>query len=106
MPSFGIDLDDSLPHIDRGENSHNWALGSFMGKMLNTMRGYYDKDFVLKNRVYERGVGSVKLNEFNWLNFFLTDQDKIAMFVKGAQAATQFLKTFNWEEYKKERSKV
>lgn len=106
MPSFGIDLDDSLPNIDRGENSHSWKLGAFMGKMLNTMRGYYDKDFVLKNRVYERGVGSVKLNEFNWLNFFLTDQDKIAMFVKGAQAATEFLEHFNWEEYKTERSKV
>lgn len=106
MPSFGIDLDDSLPHIDRGENSHKWELGSFMGKMLNTMRGYYDKDFVLKNKVYERGVGSVKLNEFNWLNFFLTDKDKIAMFVKGAKAATEFLETFDWAEYKKERAKV
>lgn len=106
MPSFGIDLDDSLPQVDRGANSHKWELGSFMGKMLNTMRGYYDKDFVLKNKVYERGVGSVKLNEFNWLNFFLTDQDKIAMFVKGAKAATQFLENFDWEEYKKERSKV
>lgn len=106
MPSFGIDLDDSLPHDGNGINSHKWTLGAFAGKMLNTMRGYYDKDFVLKNKVYERGVGSVSLNEFNWLNFFLTDQDKIAMFVKGAQAAKLFLETFDWAEYKKERAKV
>jgi NTE family protein len=71
--------------------------------MFNTIRFYYDKDFLLKNKMYEKGIGKVPLADYNWLNFFITDKDKIDMFVKGAKAATKFLIEFNWEEYKAAR---
>ncbi|MCH5600309.1 hypothetical protein [Niabella ginsengisoli] len=76
----------------------------YFGRIFNTIRNYYDKDFQLKNKVYSRGVGTIPLAEYNWLNFFVTDADKLAMFEKGAEAATQFLLNFNWQDYKNDRA--
>ncbi|WP_346236234.1 patatin-like phospholipase family protein [Niabella insulamsoli] len=103
LPSFGIDLDDSAPE-DKTKRASNWTMMGYFGRIFNTIRNYYDKDFQLKNRVYSRGVGTIALSEFNWLNFFVTDADKLAMFEKGAEAATQFLLHFNWQEYKNDRA--
>ena len=102
LPSFGIDLDDSTPEDDT-KNASSWTLLGYFGRMFNTIRYYYDKDFLLKNKVYEKGIGKVPLSDFNWLNFFLSDQDKINMFVRGARAATDFLKGFDWDSYKNNR---
>ena len=107
LPSFGIDLDDSKP-ADKKENAFDWSLGGYFGRMFNAIRNYYDKDFLLKNATYQRGVGKVDLSsdKYNWLNFFLPDQDKIDMFALGAQAACDFLKTFDWEAYKYDRTEM
>jgi NTE family protein len=45
----------------------------------------------------------VPLAGYNWLNFFLTDKDKIDMFVAGAKAAAKFLMEFDWNDYKAAR---
>lgn len=103
LPTFGIDLDDSKPE-DNYKSAENWSLIGYFGRIFNTIRNYYDKDFQIKNRVYSQGIGTIPLSEFNWLNFFLTDQEKITMFEKGAQAATDFLLKFNWEKYKNDRA--
>ncbi len=102
LPSFGIDLDDTKP---QNETMHaaSWTLGGYMGRMFNTIRFYYDKDFLIKNQMYQKGIGKINVSEFNWLNFFITKEDKLKMLVLGAKAATAFLMTFNWHEYKGER---
>jgi NTE family protein len=105
LPTFGIDLDDSIPD-DTTKHAESWSLGGYIGRMFNTIRYYYDKDFLLKNKVLELGIGKVPLSEYNWLNFFLTDKEKIAMFVTGAEAARDFLTRFDWEEYKGERREL
>lgn len=106
LPSLGIDLDDSVPDTDKGKNSARWSLGKYLGSMLNTMRNYYDKDFVLKNKVYGTAVGKVDMRDFNWLDFGISEEKKKAMFVKGAQAATDFLMNFDWMAYKRGRMEV
>ena len=104
LPSFGIDLDDSKPD-DQKLKATGWSITGYLGRIFNTIRFYYDKDFLLKNKMYEKGIGKIPLSEYNWLNFFLSDQDKIKMFIKGAQAATKFLITdYNWENYKLTRT--
>lgn len=103
LPSFGIDLDDSKPD-NTSKNATSWDLLGYFGRMFNTIRYYYDKDFLLKNKVYEKGIGKIPLAGYNWLNFFLSDQDKIDMFVLGAKAATKFLMEFDWEDYKNNRT--
>ena len=102
LPSFGIDLDDSKPD-NESKDPANWTIMGYFGRMFNTIRFYYDKDFLLKNKMYEKGIGKVPLAGYNWLNFFISDKDKIEMFVAGAKAATQFLLEFNWNDYKAAR---
>jgi len=102
LPSFGIDLDDSKPD-NQSKDPANWTIMGYFGRMFNTIRFYYDKDFLLKNKMYEKGIGKVPLAGYNWLNFFLTDQDKVNMFVAGAKAATKFLIDFDWQDYKAAR---
>ena len=96
LPTFGIDLDDSKPD-DNTKHAASWSFGGYLGRMFNTIRFYYDKDFLLKNKVMQQGVGKVPLSEFNWLNFFLTNTEKIDMFIAGAEAAKAFLLTFDWQ---------
>lgn len=103
LPSFGIDLDDTKPEKD-SKHPGGWSFLGYFGRMFNTIRYYYDKDFLLKNQVYQKGIGKIPLSKYNWLNFFLSDQDKIDMFVLGAKAATEFLLQFNWIEYKNSRA--
>lgn len=103
LPSFGIDLDDTKPD-NTSNNATAWDLLGYFGRMFNTIRYYYDKDFLLKNKVYEKGIGKIPLADYNWLNFFLSDQDKIDMFVLGAKSATKFLMEFDWNDYKNNRT--
>ena len=105
LPSFGIDLDDSKLG-DEGMHAKSWSLLGYFGRIFNTIRFYYDKDFLLKNKVFTKGIGTIHLPGYNWLNFFLSDKDKIDMFVKGAQAAKDFLIEFKWEDYKDDRDKM
>jgi len=103
LPSFGIDLDDTKAD-DEGKHAQSWSLGGYFYRIFNTIRFYYDKDFLIKNTFFKKGIGTIHLADFNWLNFFLTDQDKIKMFVLGAEAAAKFLEDFDWNDYKKDRN--
>ncbi len=99
LPVFGIDLDDSTPE-DSSNNSAAWSFGGYAGRLFNTVRNYYDKDFLMKNKIYQGGIGSIPVAEFNWLNFFMEDEQKKTLFIKGAEAAEKFLNGFNWYDYK------
>lgn len=103
LPVFGVDLDDSTPG-DHGKDAQSWSLGGYFGRMFSTIQNNSDKEFLLKNKVYDKGVGKIKVAQYNWLNFFLTPQKKLELFVLGAQAATDFLLQFDWESYKSERA--
>lgn len=103
LPTFGINLNDNPGGSGAGDTS-TWGLAGYIGSMLTTLQGHYDKDFLAQNKAYERGIGTINLKGFYWLNFFLTETDKKKMFRHGAEAATQFLKTFDWEAYKQEQN--
>jgi NTE family protein len=105
LPTFGIDLDDTEPE-NKSMHAAGWSLFGYIGRMFNTIRFYYDKDFLLKNRVYEKGIGKIDVHQYNWLNFFIKKEDKLNMLVLGAKAATEFLMTFNWKEYTEARTEM
>lgn len=100
MPTFGIRLLGEAP--DSTKERHN-TLAGYAGSIIGTMRANYDRDFINKNRAFQKGVCNIIINEISWLNFFLTDKEKIKLFNLGANAAKDFIKSFNWTEYKRER---
>ncbi len=102
MPTFGIRLQDGL--LD-GANRTNGSFFGYMASLFSTIRFNYDRDFITKNRAYNLGVKNIDVQEYNWLNFFMDNKDKIALFKAGAAAAAEFLRGFDWELYKSERLK-
>jgi NTE family protein len=86
-PTLGIKLeyeDDSM-QIDIKN------LLDFGGSIINTMRYFYDRDFALKHDIYQKTVRSIDTGKIHWLNFNLTDEEKIELFFRGALTATIFL---------------
>jgi NTE family protein len=71
--------------------------------LFSAIRFNFDRDFITKNRAYNMGVKNIDVREHSWLNFFMSDKEKVELFRKGAQAAADFLKSFDWEKYKEER---
>lgn len=102
MPTFGIRLQDGA--LD-GANHRTGTISSYLMALFSTIRFNYDRDFITKNRAYTLGVKSIDVQDFNWLNFLLTDEEKIKLFRAGVKAAAEFLKKFDWENYKTERLK-
>jgi len=113
LPTFGVDLDDEKPKVkDSPKPVTQMGLGTYIYRMFNTVRFYYDKDFLIKNELYKKGIGKIKVFDFNWLNFSISNEEKINLFIRGAQAAGEFLAGssttpgFNWDEYKNQRVNV
>jgi NTE family protein len=59
-----------------------------------------DYDFIKRNPDYEKLVAYIDTGKHGWLDFDMTDKEKVDLFVRGASKAAEFLSTFNWEEYK------
>lgn len=100
MPTFGIRLQDGI--LDSAGRSND-SFSGYILSLFSTIRFNYDRDFITKNRAYNLGVKSIDVRDHNWLNFFMKEEEKIELFKKGAQAAADFLKSFDWEMYKTER---
>ena len=104
LPTLGIELDDAAPTDNTLNQADNLGLGAYMGKLFNTVRYYYDKDFLLKNSLFRKGIGVIKVHEYNWLDFNISNEKQRELFILGAQAAAKFLlEDFNWQEYKTAR---
>lgn len=100
MPTFGIRLQDGV--LDSASRSNN-NLYKYIFSLFSTIRFNFDRDFIAKNRAFNKAVCSIDVRAHSWLNFFMKDGEKLALFRKGAEAAIAFLRGFNWEEYKTAR---
>ncbi|MBK9477671.1 MAG: patatin-like phospholipase family protein [Bacteroidetes bacterium] len=120
MPTFGVRLEDK-PHLMGGRiEKLRLKFFPFLYRIFNTVRFNYDKDFLKKYAVYQKCIGHIDVSKFNWLDFGLNNEEKIAMFRKGAEAAKTFLLggdvwidgrkyefgKFDWEKFKRERSEI
>ncbi len=102
MPTLGIRLQDGV--LDSASRSNN-SFFRYIASLFSTIRFNFDRDFITRNRAYNKGVKNIDVRAHSWLNFFMEDKEKVELFAKGAAAAAEFLKGFNWEEYKTERLK-
>lgn len=96
MPTFGARLSTY-----RQAYSKTDKLAGFGGAMVSTMRQINDLDFLLKNPDYRQLICRIRADQdFNWLNFFMEDKEKVDLFNLGAQKAIEFLEGYSWEKYK------
>lgn len=102
MPTFGVKLyeGEQIDDIAKAETILQYA-----NSLVATIRGYYDKDFLIRNPSFRHGVTYVNLTGYSSINFFMEEDEKMQLFLHGALAAANFLKSFNWTEYKIEREK-
>jgi NTE family protein len=99
-PTFGARLSTY-----RANFSNTDKILSMSGAMISTMRQIYDYDFLLKNPDYSRLICSIDADgQFNWLDFNMSQEDRVKLFNLGASKAVQFLNDFSWDEYKAIRS--
>jgi len=101
MPTFGVRLG-----VDRNEYNKISSPLNLFGAMFNSIRHLHDYDFILKNPDYKNLIKHINIGHHNWLNFALTDTDKKDLFVRGARAANEFLRNFEWENYKEVRQQL
>jgi NTE family protein len=97
-PTFGIKLG-----YDKSEINQNDKVFSLIGSIFNTSRFAYDFEFLQKNPDFKHLIGYINTGEHNWLDFGLTEDAKVDLFIRGAQTAAAFLNSFKWEDYKKIR---
>jgi predicted acylesterase/phospholipase RssA len=86
-PTIGIKLEYEDESIANVVNTEVREIGS----IVSTMRYFYDRDFLAKNDMYKRTVRSIDTGQIHWLNFALTETDKLELFFRGALAAALFL---------------
>ena len=100
-PTFGVRLSSYRESYSSTDKTFGYC-----GAMISTMRQIHDYDFILKNPDYEKLICRIDADEeYNWLNFGMSDKRQQDLFILGAQKALEFLKTFDWEKYKEIRAK-
>ncbi|MBP8726176.1 MAG: hypothetical protein JPMHGGIA_02358 [Saprospiraceae bacterium] len=100
MPTFGVRLSSN---DGNDEISKLNSILDYIKTLVSMIRGYYDKDFELNNPAFILGVKYINLEGHNSLNFFMSEDEKMKIFKKGADSAAVFLKDFDWVVYKRER---
>ena len=99
-PTFGVRLSSY-----RKEFADVDDLGGFVGSMISTMRHDSDDQFLIQNPDFEKLICFIDADkDFKWLNFKMSDERKKKLFLLGAQKGLNFIKNFDWENYKKIRS--
>jgi NTE family protein len=98
-PTFGVKLSayrEMFADVD--------DLGGFVGSMISTMRHDADNEFLLQNPDFRKLICFIDADkEFNWLNFKMDPEKKKQLFLLGAKKGLEFIKSFDWEAYKKVR---
>jgi NTE family protein len=94
-PTFGIKMG-----LDKATTNKNTNVLSMTGSVFNTARYAADDNFLRNNPDFKHLIGYIDTGEHNWLNFGLTEDAQLDLFIRGAQTAANFLKGFDWEKYK------
>ncbi|CAH0998901.1 hypothetical protein LEM8419_00207 [Neolewinella maritima] len=94
-PTIGVKLGE-----DRASSQTITQLTGFAGGIAEGMRNLRDFEFIRNNPEYRALVEYIDVEGFNWLDFAISEQDKLRLFRRGAEAASRFLRRFDWLEYK------
>ena len=97
-PTFGVSLGDksrTAKNVDKVEQ--------YAERLFNALRHSADYDFIFKNPLYNHLIAYVSTGKYHWLDFNMSDEDKLGLFREGMIAGYKFLEEFDWEQYKELR---
>lgn len=95
LPTFGIRLSSDRKTPKKIKNVIDLSMAMFDGA-----RHIHDIDFIEKNKDYEKLISYINTGTQNWLDFDMSDENKIELFISGVISADNFLRKFDWENYK------
>jgi NTE family protein len=95
QPTIGVKLG-----IDRRHARTINGLADFLGSMFEGVRNLRDFEFVRNNPEYKDLVEYIDIEGFNWIDFGISDANKLKLFRRGAEAAANFLRRFSWPRYR------
>ena len=99
FPTFGIKLGlDQKSSYKRKETLLKYILSFF-----STFKQFYDNAFLNDDPETRMLISNIDTGKANWLNFWMTPEEKKELFREGAKAACDFLRDFDWVAYKKLR---
>lgn len=96
-PTFGVKLE-----YDRRRREINGPM-ALLSAIFNSARHCLDYDFIRRNPDYRHLVTWIPAHEFNWLDFNIDKPTQSKLFLEGAKEAVQFLRNFDWPQYKNVR---
>ncbi len=99
-PTFGVKLG-----VDRHSPKVVHKITDLVVAIFDAARQVHDFDFILRNPDYKHLVQCLPTDELNWLDFNMSNADKIKLFEIGVKGAADFLRTFNWKKYKQLRER-
>jgi NTE family protein len=98
-PTFGVRLS-----AYREQPANTKTFNGFVGGMFDAIRQQFDFDFLYRHPDYKHLICKIDADQsYNWLDFNISDQNKLGLFKLGAARAIEFLGKFNWEDYKQLR---
>lgn len=100
-PTLGVKLGLDRTTLRSVDNYLELMYGCF-----NTASKIRDFEFIHRNPDFKQLFTNIDIGNHKWLNFNLSDQQKLDLFQRGADAAFHFLHTFDWEEYKMTRKNL
>ena len=100
FPTFGVKLGlDQVRSYDPDQSLINYIFSFF-----NTFKEFYDNDFLSEDPEAQMLIANIDTGDANWLNFWMTKEQKQDLFCRGAQAACDFLTKFDWGKYQNIRN--
>ena len=88
--------------IDRLKPKTTNTLFSLIGQCFENARTVRDLESINKNaEVSDESIAYINTDDFNWLDFQMKDEKLKQLFRVGAESAAQFIKNFNYSNYKK-----
>lgn len=97
-PTFGVKLG-----TDQRRSAELNSLQRLGAAVFRSASHTLDYDFIKRNPDYRKLVAYIDTGQHGWLDFDMSDEAKVDLFVRGIREAEKFLTNFDWEGYKEIR---
>lgn len=97
MPTFGASVAINTSETD--------SLNGFTSSLINTTKKDVLSGFLESNPDCKSLMSAIEIDgRTDWLNFNISDKEKMSLFREGVKAGLEFLVDFDWQQYKSMRN--